>query len=155
MITVSLQTDPLDEATVRKLVSEDSLGAVLLFHGVVRNHHGGRSVSHIDYQSYPAMAEAELRRVAGDSLARHPVDRIALFHRVGIVRVGEASLLLGVGSRHRAAAFACALEIVDEIKRRVPIWKREYGPDGAFWVEGVLPGASLGEEPSQGVPKRW
>lgn len=141
-IQVLLTTEPL-EAALGDHARLDENGAVLVFEGIVRNHHGGRAVTHIDYQAYPAMAEEELRRLAEEIAAAFPITRLLLAHRIGLVRVGEASLFVAIGSHHRRAAIEALDRLVDELKRRVPIWKHEFGPDGDHWVEGVMPGGDL------------
>jgi molybdopterin synthase catalytic subunit len=143
MVRVEIVRTPIDDAEARRAVSKPAHGAVLLFHGVVRDHHRGRAVTRIDYHAYEDMARAELGRVASEVAATHDVEDVVVVHRVGVVEVGEASLLVAVGAHHRQPAFEAALELIEELKRRVPIWKKEYGPDGAHWVEGLLPGAPV------------
>ena len=138
---VEITNEPIDEVAARRLVGAPDCGAVLVFWGVVRNHHAGKAVSHIDYHCYREMAERELRAVAEEAVEAHGLDReqLAVIHRVGDVAVGEASLLVAVASPHRGPAFEGVLSFIDTLKKRVPIWKKEYGPDGSHWVEGVLP----------------
>lgn len=140
MLRVEITREPIDAMAARGLVEAPDCGAVLVFWGVVRNHHQGKAVSHIDYHCYREMAERELRAVAEEAASAHGLDRLAVVHRIGEVAVGEASLLVVAASRHRKPAFDGILSLVDELKKRVPIWKKEYGPDGSHWVEGVLPG---------------
>jgi molybdopterin synthase catalytic subunit len=132
---------PVDDADLRRRVSRPSNGAVLVFHGVVRDHHEGRPVGGVHYEAYRPMAESELRALADECSRRHGGLDVAVVHRVGTLAVGEASLVVAVGAPHRAPAFACGLEIIDEIKRRVPVWKQEIGPDGRRWQDGFLPQA--------------
>ncbi|HYC76964.1 MAG TPA: molybdenum cofactor biosynthesis protein MoaE [Planctomycetota bacterium] len=129
----------LDDAAARRFVAAPSNGAVLVFHGVVRDRHEGRAVTRVEYSAYEAMAESELREVARETAREHGVEHLAVFHRLGPVAVGEASLVVAVGAPHRAAAFACGLATIDRLKARAPVFKKEIGPDGARWQEGVLP----------------
>ena len=129
----------IDEAEAVALVSQPENGAVLIFRGNVRNLHVGREVTHIEYHSYREMAERELRRVAEEIAAAHGVKDLAVLHRVGEVRVGETSLLVAAGAPHRRPVFEAVLALIDELKKRVPIWKKEYGPGGVAWVEGTIP----------------
>jgi molybdopterin synthase catalytic subunit len=129
----------LDDAGARRAVAKSSNGAVLVFYGDVRDRHEGRAVERVRYEAYAAMAEAELLAVARETAARHGDPDVVILHRIGTLAVGETSLVVAVGAPHRAAAFACGLEVIDEIKRRVPIWKQEIGPDGTRWQDGVLP----------------
>ena len=105
-----------------------------MFLGVVRDHADGRSVEAIDYTCYEGMAEQELESVVQHCMERHPVKHVHLIHRIGRLVVGEASLGIVVASSHRREAFDCASEIIDELKKSVPIWKREFGPDSTTWV---------------------
>jgi molybdopterin synthase catalytic subunit len=136
---VRLVDGPIDEEEAVAHVRRDDCGALLVFHGIVRDHHAGRSVSHIDYHGYRPMAQRELEAVARETAERFEIAALALVHRLGIVRVGEASLFVAASAHHRRPVFEGILRLVDELKRRVPIWKKEHGPDGVFWVEGVLP----------------
>ena len=138
---VDIVEGPIDEGAILTRMARPDHGAVLVFRGVVRNHHEGREVTHIDYHCYRRLAETELRGVAERALARPGLDALALVHRIGEVRVGEVSLLVAASGPHRRPVFAGVLDLVDDLKSRVPIWKKEYGPGGAHWVEGVLPDA--------------
>lgn len=137
---VQITEDPIDEAAAQAYVASPKCGAVLVFRGVVRDHHEGKSVSKIDYHCYREMAERELADVARIAAAGHGLERLAVVHRIGEVLVGETSLLVVAAAPHRRPAFEGILALVDDLKRRVPIWKKEYGPDGSHWVEGVPPG---------------
>ena len=118
---------------VRELTKPEC-GAVLTFLGVVRDHADGKDVSAIDYTCYEEMAEKELDRVVARVMEETGVPHVAILHRIGRLEVGEASLGVVVASPHRKEAFACGLQIIDEMKKTVPIWKKEFGPDGSHWV---------------------
>lgn len=130
---------PLDDAAARRRVERPSNGAVLVFYGDVRNLHEGRPVDRVRYEAYVPMAESELLDVAREAALRHGATDVAVAHRLGTLAVGETSLIVAVGSPHRREAFACGLEVIDLLKRRVPIWKTEIGPDGVRRQDGVLP----------------
>lgn len=136
---VKVQKDEIRLDELVRDLTHPECGAVLTFLGVVRDHAEGKSVEKIDYSCYEAMAERELDRVVERTMVKHGVPHAALIHRIGMLAVGEASLGVVVSSPHRREAFACGLEIIDELKKTVPIWKREFGPDGASWVD---PGAA-------------
>ncbi len=138
---IRITPDPLDEAEARRAVSAAANGAVLVFHGVVRDHHEGRAVERIEYHAYLAMAERELALVADEVGRRHGVRDIAVLHRIGPLRVGETSLIVAIGAPHRQETFAAGLDLIDTLKARVPIWKKEIGPGGTVWQDGVLPPA--------------
>jgi molybdopterin synthase catalytic subunit len=121
--------EPLSLDRLVALVRDPRAGAVITFSGVTRE------VGHLDYEAYAEMAEAELARIAGAARERHGLCAVAVEHRVGAVPLSEPSVLIAVSAPHRAEAFAGAREIIDEIKRRAPIWKREDGD----WVAGQAP----------------
>ncbi len=129
----------LDDVAARRFVERPDHGAVLVFFGVVRDVHEGRQVEKVEYSAYVAMAETELRDVAVEVAAKHGGPVVAVLHRLGTLGIGDTSLVVAVGSRHRGPAFAAGLEIIDELKKRVPIWKREIGPGGVRWQDGELP----------------
>ena len=132
----------LDREALRALVCTPASGAVVLFEGVVRNHHEGHDVIRLEYEAYASMAEKQLAAVAEEVMAEYlgrEVHAIAAHHRIGMLEVGEVSLLVAVSAAHRRDAFEAALRTVDRIKDTVPVWKKEYGPGGATWQEGVLP----------------
>lgn len=130
-----LTTSPLDLASLL-LEARPSDGGVCLFVGVVRNENEGLPTVAIEYEAYGPMAEAEMARIA-DGLARDfPAVRIVMRHRVGRLSVGEASVAIVAVSPHRAEAFAACRAAIDRIKTTVPIWKREFHPDGtSAWVD--------------------
>jgi molybdopterin synthase catalytic subunit len=132
----------LDRDALRDLVRTDESGAVVLFEGIVRNHHAGHDVLRLEYEAYPSMAEKQLAAVAQQVLAEfadREVYDLAAHHRTGLLEVGDVSLLVAVSAAHRRDAFEAALRAVDRIKETVPVWKKEYGPEGAVWQEGVEP----------------
>ena len=114
-------------------------GALCLFVGVVRDHHQGRRVLRLEYEAYEEMALPLLERIEAEARQRFPVSAVRIVHRLGPLEVGEASVAVAVRSVHRAEAFAACHWAIDTLKATVPIWKKEYGPDGAVWMEG--PGA--------------
>lgn len=115
-------------------------GGVATFQGVVRNHHEGRSVVAISYSAHGPMAEAVCARIVAEAEARWPC-RVALRHRVGDLVVGDVAVAIAAGSAHRDEAFAACRYAIEELKRRVPIWKRERYQDGSeVWVDPTAPG---------------
>ena len=111
-------------------------GAQVVFEGIVRNRSGGRATLYLEYEAYEAMALAGMRAIVAEMRRRFPVDRAAMVHRLGRIEIGETAVLVVVSSAHRAAAFDACRFGIDELKRRVPIWKKEYFADGAVWAEG-------------------
>ena len=125
---------PIDAEEVRRAVASPEAGAVVLFHGTVRNRTKGRRVLFLDYEAYPEMAVATLREVARDVAKAHGLTGIACTHRVGRLEVGEDAVVLGVAAPHRGAALAAVEDFVARLKSDVPIWKKEHFEDGATWV---------------------
>ena len=130
-----LTSAPIDLAALVSAVQAPERGGIATFTGLVRNHHGGRAVLRLDYTAYGPMAEAECARIVGEAETRWPV-AVALQHRIGSLAIGDAAVAIVVGSPHRDDAFAACRYLIDEIKRRVPIWKREFYADGTVaWVD--------------------
>lgn len=132
-----ITTDPLDEAELRAFVSTPEAGAVVVFSGVVRNHHEGKSVARIQYWAAEDLARNKLRELV-DHVARNPnLARVAAVHRLGKVEVGEASVIVAASAAHRDDAFLGARRLIDRIKQILPIWKHEQFTDGtAAWAPG-------------------
>jgi molybdopterin synthase catalytic subunit len=131
-----LQREPIDSAALLTQIKGDEDGAVCLFDGIVRNQTRNRRTLHLEYDSYPAMALAEMERLAIEALARFPVRDLRIAHRIGRLEIGETSVLIVVASAHRAAAFDSCRWIIDSLKKTVPVWKKEFFEDGATWADG-------------------
>lgn len=117
-------------------VASPGAGAVNVFLGVVRDNNLGRTVRYLEYDAYPAMAEKVMREIAQEAVERFELEDCAVLHRTGRLEIGETSLLIAVSSGHRAASFEGGHWLVDEIKKRVPVWKKEVWEDGEAWIEG-------------------
>lgn len=127
----------IDPAAVLAFVGNPADGAMLLFLGTVRDHADGRRVGGIRYEAYQAMAEKELNAIAGEAVRQLGTDRIAIVHRVGDLAVGEVSVAIAVSSPHRGEAYQASRFIIEEVKKRLPVWKHEQYADGeAAWVQG-------------------
>ena len=133
----ALTRDPIDSRALVQLVQRDSDGAVVTFEGVVRNQTGGRATLCLEYEGYEPMALKTMRAIGLEIAAARDIGRLAMVHRLGRLEIGEASVVIVVASPHRAAAFAAALECIDRLKQKVPIWKKEFFADGEVWVEGA------------------
>ena len=132
----------LDPRALRDVVMTPASGACVVFEGVVRDHHEGRAVERLEYEAYEEMALRQMERVASEVAEEYrdrEVHDIAIHHRVGPLVVGETSLIVAVSAAHRRDAFEAALRAVDRVKETVPVWKKEWGPDGSHWQEGVVP----------------
>lgn len=132
--------EPLDAAALLSSVATPADGAVLLFWGVVRNRNDGRAVDHLEYEAYREMAEATLREIVAEARERWATGEIAVAHRVGRLAIGEASVGIAVAAPHRAEAYQASRYVIEELKKRAPIWKREgYVTGDAEWLVGTEP----------------
>ena len=130
-----LTTEPIELTALLAGVESAERGGIASFCGTVRNHHGGRAVRRLEYSAYAPMAEAECARIVAETEARWPV-AVALRHRVGPLEVGDTAVGIAVAGAHRDEAFAACRHVIEEVKRRVPIWKREFYLDGTEeWVD--------------------
>lgn len=132
----SIIREKIDTQVVLHRLKQPEDGAAVVFEGVVRNNTRGRRTLYLDYEAYEAMALKQMEALAEQALAQFKVRDAVLVHRLGRLEIGETSVLIGVASAHRAAAFDACRWLIDTLKRRVPIWKREYFEDGAVWADG-------------------
>lgn len=136
-IRVTVGDDPIDGASLIAEVGRPDSGATVLFLGTVRDHSEGKDdVTHLEYEVYLEQVEPKIREIVLEAGERWPVQSAAVEHRSGRVEVGEASVAVAVSCAHRADAFAAAEFIIDELKQRAPIWKKEFWPGGAEWSRG-------------------
>jgi molybdopterin synthase catalytic subunit len=125
---------PIDLNELVRYVTDPEAGAIATFIGTTRNNNEGRKVIALDYEAYPEMAEKELTRIGDDANKQWPICRMAIVHRLGPVQIGEASVIIVVSSAHRDAAFAASRFAIEEIKKTVPIWKKEVFEGGEVWI---------------------
>jgi len=130
--------DPLDPGALRRAVSDPAAGAVLVFEGTVRDHSEGLSgVVALEYEAHPTMADRVIAAVIGEARAAVPVRAVAVRHRLGRVGLGEPTIVIAVSAAHRDEAYRASRMIIDGIKHRAPIWKREITADGrSEWSKG-------------------
>lgn len=134
----------VDEAIAH--VSRPGAGGVAVFLGVVRDESEGRAVTRLEYSAYTSMAKREMEAIAAAIEAEIEGARVCAIHRVGSLGVGEAAIVCAASAPHRGEAFRACRALIDRIKERVPIWKREHGPDGAAWVGWVDARCAPGHE---------
>lgn len=127
---IELTHDPIDAAEVLKSVGSNSAGANILFLGTTRQFTGDDETIRLDYDGYREMAMLELSKLSEEAKSKWPVIACSIVHRLGTVELGEASVAVAVSTPHRADSFAAAEWILNELKKRVPIWKRDHRPDG-------------------------
>ncbi|MEX2542793.1 MAG: molybdenum cofactor biosynthesis protein MoaE [Trueperaceae bacterium] len=132
----AISREPIDVAEWSRKVEEPSAGAFVTFEGKVRNHADGRVVKSLAYEAYDALAVKEGERILQEAVERYPIARAACVHRAGHLEIGDCAVWVGVSSAHRADAFDACRYIIDELKRRIPVWKKEFYAEGdAAWVE--------------------
>ncbi|MBB08776.1 MAG: molybdopterin-converting factor chain 2 [Roseibacillus sp.] len=130
-----LTADPIDSAGLREAASDPHAGAIAIFEGTVRNHHKGREVLRLEYEAHRAVAEKEGQRIVREAMERFGLDHARATHRTGSLEIGECAVMVVVSSPHRAEAFDACRFIIDAVKHRLPIWKKEFYPDGSSdWV---------------------
>jgi len=134
-VWVQVQHVPLDIAAAHSFLQTPGAGGAVVFVGTTRQWTDSRETLQLEYESYPPMAEKEMLRLATHAKERWQSLRVCLLHRLGTVPVGEASVVVGVATAHRAEAFEACRYLIDTLKRDVPIWKREHYADGTTeWV---------------------
>jgi MoaE-MoaD fusion protein len=137
--TLQLVRGRIDVPAIVQNLKAPEDGALVVFDGFVRNNFRRRQTVYLEYEAYEPMAYAKMREIAAHIRASFPVHRVAIVHRLGRLDIGETSVLIGVSSAHRAAAFDACRYAIDALKRAVPIWKKEHFADGAVWAEGETP----------------
>ena len=133
-VHAAVTTEPIEVLPHEAAVADHRAGAVVSFQGVVRDHDHGRSVTRLEYEGHPSAAEV-LRQVADEIAADPDVYAVAVSHRIGPLEIGDVALVAAVSTAHRAAGFAACARLVDEVKARLPVWKRQVFADGTEeWV---------------------
>jgi molybdopterin converting factor subunit 1 len=131
---VQLIATPLSLDRCVAAVAGPGMGGIVTFTGMVRRMSRGVTIEHLEYEAYGAMAVREMTRLCDEIEAEHPGTRLAVEHRVGSLEVGELAVVIAAAAPHRAEAFAACRAMIDRLKDRVPIWKKEVGDDGAEWI---------------------
>lgn len=136
LVHAAIVATPIEVGALIARTQDDSIGAVSVFLGTVRDVNDGRAVTGIEYEAYEAMASRELAAVAEAVCADTPGLRVSLEHRIGALGLGEVSVAIVAAHPHRAQACDAARAIIDALKQRVPIWKREHYVDGdRVWID--------------------
>jgi len=129
-----LSDEPLSLDRVVDEVRDEQAGAIATFTGTTRIQSRGRTVTHLDYEAYEGMAERVMAEIAGGLQARYGLSAVAIHHRIGRVGIGETSVVIAVSAPHRQDALAACKDAIDELKERVPLWKKEVYSDGEEWI---------------------
>lgn len=146
-ITSGVRTEAISIDEVMALVADPKAGGTVVFVGTVRDHSDGwEGVEQLDYSVYRDMAEPLLARIAQEAAERWPLNSVCILHRVGTLPVGEQTVVVAASAPHRGEAFEAARYGIDEVKRRVPVWKLEIGPNGERWI-GIDSPAEGGADP--------
>jgi molybdopterin synthase catalytic subunit len=131
---VEVRSDPLSIDAAVAMVAHEGAGAIAVFLGTVRDVNDGKRVTRLEYEAYASMASAEMDRIRLEIESEIAGARVAAIHRVGSLNVGEISVICVASAPHRAEAFRACRLMIDRLKERAPIWKREHGPHGPYWV---------------------
>jgi molybdopterin synthase catalytic subunit len=135
MMRFRFASTSIDTAAARRDLQDGALGGYVSFEGWVRDHNEGLEVSHLEYEAFQELAVKEGDRIVAEAAARFPIERALCVHRVGDLAIGEMAVWVGVSSVHRGEAFDACRYIIDEVKHRVPIWKKEHYRNGdSGWV---------------------
>jgi len=131
---IKVLDEPLDVARCVAAVTNEDMGGVTTFLGVVRRRNLDRDVDHLEYEAYVEMAEKTMREIAAEIETEVTDCLLAVEHRIGLLQVGEVAVAIAAAAPHRAEAFTACRAMIDRLKDRVPIWKKEVGPDGSEWI---------------------
>jgi molybdopterin synthase catalytic subunit len=143
-MSFQLSALPIDPAALRAAMADPRAGGFVSFEGWVRNLNDGRPVLRLEYEAFDALAGKEGNRILEEAKRSFAVFDIRCVHRVGLLELGDLAVWVGVSSRHRAAAFDACRFVIDEVKTRVPIWKREHYADGESGWVNCQTGAAAG-----------
>lgn len=139
MMRTAIVHIPIDLDALLSEVAHDANGATVLFVGTVRNVNEGRGVTGIEYAAYESMAACELEAIVAEAASRFGTSDIVAEHRIGHLKLGEASVAIAVAHPHRGPAYDASRFVIEELKRRVPIWKREEYIDGTReWIDPTV-----------------
>lgn len=134
MTLIELSDTPLSVDAAVRAVAHAGAGGSAVFIGSVRDENEGLPIALLEYEAYESMALKEMRAIADEIAGEIPGVRLAVLHRVGRLEVGDLAVVCAASAPHRGEAFRACRLLIDRIKERVPIWKREHGPDGPYWV---------------------
>lgn len=154
-VEADVSPEPIDPRRLVERVGRQGDGAIVLFLGTVRDRNRDRAVTSLSYEAYVPMAREELAAIAREAARLHGASRIAAVHRTGTLEPGQASVGIAVAAAHREAAYRASRHVIEEVKRRLPVWKQERYADGTLeWLDGHPPGpgARRGVEPAEPGP---
>ena len=141
---VTVRDSAIELPALLELLRVDAAGGQCLFVGTVRDHNHGEAVLHLEYEAYAPMAVAMMEKLTNHLAEKYELLRVVMVHRVGLLRIGDIAVVVGVSAAHRDEAFSACREGIDRLKLEIPIWKKEYFVGGSRWVdncEGCAAGA--------------
>lgn len=130
----ALSSEPLDPTVLRSCCASPEAGAFVDFEGRVRNHNEGRTVNHLEYEAYEKAARTEGERIVAEARERFRIVTAICVHRTGRLAIGDVAVWVGVAAAHRSPAFDACRFVIDEVKARVPIWKKEHYGEESRWL---------------------
>lgn len=130
----AITQEPIDAEALRRAVAGPDNGAIVVFHGAVRNHTADRNVNFLEYEAFEPMAIAQMEKIAAEMVAAHGISALACTHRIGRLEIGEDAMVVAVSSPHRAASLNALADFIVRLKQDVPIWKKEHFEGGAIWL---------------------
>ncbi|MFC7442008.1 molybdenum cofactor biosynthesis protein MoaE [Laceyella putida] len=137
MKKIAVTPDPIDVNALIDWAKDRNCGAICTFMGTVRELTGDQKTLYLEYEAYHGMAEKMMDRIADDVIANMGCAHVAIVHRVGRLEILDTAVAIVVAAPHRDASFKGCRHAIEKIKELVPIWKKEYGEDGSYWVEGI------------------
>ena len=135
---IRITNDRLSLQEIMFELEDNSAGALSMFIGNVRNRGRSGNVSEIYYEAYSEMAEQKMREIENEAQTKWGIKKLVAIHRIGNIKVGESSIIIGVSSEHRYEAFEACKYIINNVKARVPIWKKEISKESQKWADGIL-----------------
>ena len=135
---ISITNNRLNLQEIMFELEDNSAGALSIFIGNVRNHGRFGNVSEIYYETYNEMAQEKMREIENEAQTKWGIKKLVAIHRIGNIKVGESSIIIGVSSEHRHEAFEACKYVLNNVKTRVPIWKKEISKESQKWADGVL-----------------
>ncbi|MDP9489340.1 MAG: molybdenum cofactor biosynthesis protein MoaE [Thermoproteota archaeon] len=135
---IRITNNHIDFQDIMLELEDNSAGALSIFVGKVRNRGRNGNVSEIYYETYSEMAEQKMREIENETQTKWQIKKFIAFHRIGNIRVGETSIIIGISSEHRYEAFEACKYVINNVKTRVPIWKKEISKESQRWADGIL-----------------
>ncbi len=131
---IEISSQPINITAVIDAATSENAGAIDVFIGTVRNNSLAKNVVKLEYETYDAMAIKKMNELISEAKTMWPIEKVAIVHRKGVLQIGDIAVVIAVSTPHRAESFAACQWIIDNLKKVVPIWKKEFYDDGAIWV---------------------